>query len=92
MTRFVARVEDLIGQELVLAGGQKLSFDQLLLATGALAVPPTFPGSDLAGIVKLDGLDDTRHILKLARAANRPWWSAAASRPSSWPRDSVPAA
>ena len=32
-----------------------------------LAVPPAFPGSELAGIVKLDGLDDTRRILNLAR-------------------------
>src|SRR5262249_20138622 len=30
-------------------------------------VPPPFPGGDLAGVVKLDGLDDTKHILKLAR-------------------------
>ncbi|OAI47184.1 hypothetical protein AYO44_10040 [Planctomycetaceae bacterium SCGC AG-212-F19] len=54
-------------QELVLANGQRLRYDRLLLATGALANPPSFPGGDLAGVVKLDGLDDTRHILKLAR-------------------------
>ncbi len=54
-------------QEVVLRDGRRVAYDRLLLATGALAVPPTFPGSDLAGIVKLDGLDDTRRILKLAR-------------------------
>src|SRR5207302_3019443 len=45
----------------------RVTYDRALLATGALAVPPSFHGGDLAGVVKLDGLDDTRHILKLAR-------------------------
>jgi NADPH-dependent 2,4-dienoyl-CoA reductase/sulfur reductase-like enzyme len=66
-TRVDARVDNIVGQELELSTGKKLGFDRLLLATGALAVPPSFPGSDLSGIVKLDGLDDTRQILKLAR-------------------------
>lgn len=67
--RINARVEELHcpGHELVLANGKRLRYDRLLVATGALAVPPNFPGNDLAGIVKLDGLDDARHILKLAR-------------------------
>jgi NAD(P)H-nitrite reductase large subunit len=54
-------------RELLLANGERLRYDRLLLATGALANPPSFPGGELAGIVKLDGLDDTRRILKLAR-------------------------
>jgi NAD(P)H-nitrite reductase large subunit len=37
-----------------------------LLATGSTAVPPDFPGGELAGVVKLDNLDDARRILKLA--------------------------
>jgi NAD(P)H-nitrite reductase large subunit len=67
--RLAARVEQLLPQrhEVKLADGRTLPYDRLLLATGALAVPPPFPGSDLAGVVKLDGLDDARHILKLAR-------------------------
>jgi NAD(P)H-nitrite reductase large subunit len=67
--RVTARVEKILcdAHEVVLTGGQCLRYDRLLLATGALAVPPPFPGSDLAGVVKLDGLDDTRHILQLAR-------------------------
>lgn len=69
--RVNARVEKLVPDrhELVLAGGSRVPYDRLLLATGALAVPPPFPGADLAGVVKLDGLDDTRNILKLARRA-----------------------
>jgi NAD(P)H-nitrite reductase large subunit len=58
---------DFATRELVLADGKRLGYDRLLLATGALAVPPPFPGGDLAGVVKLDGLDDCRQILKLAR-------------------------
>jgi NAD(P)H-nitrite reductase large subunit len=50
--------------ELTLSDGKKVRYDRLLLATGALAVPPTFPGGDLAGVVKLDGLDDARQIMK----------------------------
>src|SRR5262249_28640829 len=49
--------------EVVLSDGRRLPYDRLLLATGATAVPPTFPGGGLAGVVKLDSLDDTRHIL-----------------------------
>lgn len=69
VTRLDGRVDRIAcdKRELVLASGQQVRYDCLLLATGALAVPPTFPGGDLAGVVKLDGLDDTRHILKLAR-------------------------
>jgi NAD(P)H-nitrite reductase large subunit len=65
--RLNARVQalDCGGHEIVLAGGQRLRYDRLLLATGATAVPPPFPGGDLAGLVKLDSLDDARRILYL---------------------------
>ena len=49
-----------------LANGKILRYDRLLLATGSTAVPADFPGHDLAGVVKLDDLDDARRILKLA--------------------------
>jgi NAD(P)H-nitrite reductase large subunit len=67
--RIHAGVEKLLCQRrlLVLADGRHVTYDRLLLATGALAAPPTFPGGDLAGVVKLDSLDDARRILKLAR-------------------------
>ena len=44
-----------------------LAYDRLLLATGARAVPLDVPGADLQGLVKLDDLEDTRHILSLVR-------------------------
>lgn len=53
--------------EVHLSDGQRVRYDRVLLATGALAVPPSFPGSELQGIVKLDGLDDCRKILQLAK-------------------------
>jgi NAD(P)H-nitrite reductase large subunit len=70
--RLNARVEqlDTARHELMVAGG-RIPYDRLLLATGALAVPPPFPGGDLEGVVKLDGLDDTRRILQLARRARQ---------------------
>jgi NADPH-dependent 2,4-dienoyl-CoA reductase/sulfur reductase-like enzyme len=66
--RLHARVEQLLPdrKEVVLAGGKRIDYDRLLLATGATAVPPPFPGGDLGGVVKLDSLDDARHILGLA--------------------------
>jgi NAD(P)H-nitrite reductase large subunit len=68
VNRINARVEELLADphEIVLTGGRRARYDRLLLATGATASPPTFPGGDLAGVVKLDSLDDARHILKRA--------------------------
>jgi len=44
-----------------------LTYDRLLLATGAGAMPLNIPGAALRGVVKLDDLEDTRHILSLVR-------------------------
>jgi nitrite reductase (NADH) large subunit len=67
--RVAARVERVScgDRKLLLADGRQLSYDRLLLATGALAVAAGFPGGNLAGVVKLDGLDDARHIVQMAR-------------------------
>src|SRR5262249_50149861 len=68
LQRIHSRVEQLVcdRQELVLSGGKRLRYDRLLLATGALAAPPRFPGGNLAGVGKLDGLDDARGSLRPA--------------------------
>jgi NADPH-dependent 2,4-dienoyl-CoA reductase/sulfur reductase-like enzyme len=42
-------------------------YDSLLLATGAHSIPLEVPGTDLRGVVTLDDLEDTRHILSLLR-------------------------
>ena len=44
-----------------------LTYDRLLIATGALAAAMELPGSDLEGVAKLDDLNDARHILKHGR-------------------------
>jgi NADPH-dependent 2,4-dienoyl-CoA reductase/sulfur reductase-like enzyme len=52
---------------LALASGGTLTYDRLLIATGARALPLETPGSDLAGVVKLDDYDDARAILAAAK-------------------------
>lgn len=44
-----------------------VGYERLLLAVGSRAHLLTIPGAQLPGVVKLDHLDDARHILKLAR-------------------------
>jgi NADPH-dependent 2,4-dienoyl-CoA reductase/sulfur reductase-like enzyme len=47
--------------------GSAIIYDRLLIATGSQAVRMSIPGIDLIGSVKLDHLEDTRRIIKLAR-------------------------
>jgi NAD(P)H-nitrite reductase large subunit len=47
--------------------GMRLGYTQLLIATGASAVMSKVPGLELQGVIKLDTLDESRRILKLAR-------------------------
>ena len=49
--------------------GQKLSYDRLLIATGARAAQIDLPGATLEGVVVLDTLNDARQIIKTARGA-----------------------
>lgn len=69
LQRVHARVEalDPPRSQLRLGNGDVVQYQRLLLATGALAVHPNFPGHELAGIVKLDSLDDTQRIIQQAR-------------------------
>jgi len=56
---------------LQLEDGSTIGYERLLLATGASALKPPTPGIDLQGVVTLDTLADTRHIIGLARRARR---------------------
>jgi nitrite reductase (NADH) large subunit len=58
-------------QRLVLDTGHYLAYDRLLIATGARAVPPPYPGGDLAGVVYLDTLSGTQDLMRQARRARR---------------------
>jgi NADPH-dependent 2,4-dienoyl-CoA reductase/sulfur reductase-like enzyme len=64
-----ARVTKIIraDRSLQLDGKTLLTYDKLLIATGAYAVPLTIPGADLEGVVKLDHFEDARRILKIAK-------------------------
>jgi NADPH-dependent 2,4-dienoyl-CoA reductase/sulfur reductase-like enzyme len=43
-----------------------ISYNRLLIATGARATSAKVPGTELEGVVKLDSMEDVRHILKYA--------------------------
>ncbi len=52
---------------LEMEGRRYLPYDRLLLATGASAIPLDVPGSDLAGVLKLDRLTDAQAIVQTAQ-------------------------
>jgi NAD(P)H-nitrite reductase large subunit len=60
---------DLQRQRAYLADGGQIPYDVLLLATGALAVPPTFPGHELEGVLTFDTLDNAKRVVQLSRRA-----------------------
>jgi NAD(P)H-nitrite reductase large subunit len=62
---------DVVSKLVWLEDGRSLPYDRLLIATGARAVPPPYDGGDLDGVVYLDTLDGTKHLLKKARWARR---------------------
>ena len=48
-------------------GQAPLSYDRLLIAVGAQAMPLEVPGANLDGVLKLDHMEDAKRILKYAR-------------------------
>jgi NAD(P)H-nitrite reductase large subunit len=52
-----------------LESGRQLAYDRLLLATGSRAISARVPGAELDGVVKLDGMDDARDIVRRSRKA-----------------------
>lgn len=58
---------DVAAHRLLLADGRSLPYDRLLLATGARAARPEFPGGDLEGVFTLDTLADARRLVAQAR-------------------------
>jgi len=49
--------------------GSLISYDRLLLATGATASKPEVSGFELEGVVKLDNMNDAECILKISKKA-----------------------
>ncbi len=64
----VVRIEP-ANQWVVLDSGERVSYDRLLLATGASSIAPSFPGAALRGVERLDAWDDAQDLLALARPA-----------------------
>ena len=62
---------DMVEKRVELADGRFLPYDRLLIAIGARAVPPPYAGGELDGVIYLDTLDGTKHLLKKARRARR---------------------
>ena len=69
--RLQAAVEriDVASREARLAGGETVSFDRLLLASGAEPVRPSIPGASPSQILVLRSLADCRAIIERAKAA-----------------------
>jgi NAD(P)H-nitrite reductase large subunit len=67
--RAVVKSIDPLKHRVFLENGSIVNFDRLLVATGATAAFPSIPGIHLPGVVKMDTLDDVRHIFELGRSA-----------------------
>lgn len=57
-------------QEIALAGGERIAFDRLLVATGRKTARPKMAGADARGVVFLDTLEDALKIATLAKGAH----------------------
>jgi nitrite reductase (NADH) large subunit len=68
----MTRIEQVVpaSHEVVLASGDRVRYDRLLVATGTEAVPLEVPGADLGGVLSFDGLGpalEARTALKEGR-------------------------
>jgi NADPH-dependent 2,4-dienoyl-CoA reductase/sulfur reductase-like enzyme/nitrite reductase/ring-hydroxylating ferredoxin subunit len=62
---------DTSAREVAVAGGDKVAYDRLLLATGAEPVRLPIPGADLPHVHMLRSLADCRNIIDSAKGARR---------------------
>jgi NADPH-dependent 2,4-dienoyl-CoA reductase/sulfur reductase-like enzyme len=62
---------DVGSRELVLASGERVAFDRLVIASGATPRRPTAPGADLDGVFTLRTLANSSAIRERAREAKR---------------------
>jgi apoptosis-inducing factor 3 len=62
---------DVAGQAVVLAGGERVRYDRLLLATGAEPVRLSIPGSDQPHVYTLRSFADSKAIIERAQHSRR---------------------
>ncbi len=62
---------DAAAREVALAGGERIPFDRLLLATGAEPVRPSIAGAKPSDVLLLRSLSDSRAIIERAKTARR---------------------
>jgi len=62
---------DVVNRLVWLEDGRSLPYDRLLIATGARATPPPYPGQDLQGVVYLDTFDGTNDLIERSKRAKR---------------------
>jgi len=62
---------DPAAKQLTLLGGESLSYDKLLIATGATATRPPIPGVDLDGVSNCWSLADSMRIIERSEAGSR---------------------
>ena len=65
----------------------RVTYDRLLIATGAQAVALKIPGADLEGVYKLDHLGDARAILSNARRGRTSLVTGGGITALNWPRE-----
>ncbi|MBE3100253.1 MAG: NAD(P)/FAD-dependent oxidoreductase [Planctomycetes bacterium] len=65
----MTRVEqiDPAAHEVVLAAGQRVRYDRLLVATGTRAAPFDIPGTDLEGVATFDTLSQAQEVKRLVK-------------------------
>jgi len=62
---------DVRAREVVVAGGERVPYDRLLLATGAEPIRLTIPGADLPHVHTLRSLADCQSIIEGAKSSRR---------------------
>jgi NAD(P)H-nitrite reductase large subunit len=65
--KVLAKKLDTQSRFLEIETGAKIPYDKLLIATGAMAALPKIPGIELEGVVKVDGMEDTKKFLHLEK-------------------------
>ncbi|MBM4000491.1 MAG: NAD(P)/FAD-dependent oxidoreductase [Planctomycetes bacterium] len=73
-TRFGRRVAaiDAAGKSVTLDDGNRIAFDQLLIATGSSPIIPSIPGADLPGVQPMWTLDHARRAIDLLAKIQEP--------------------